>query len=393
MSLTQIKEGIYWVGAVDWSIRNFHGYITHRGTTYNSYLVIDEKVAVIDFVKSQFTDEQIERIKEHIDPNKVNYIISNHAEPDHSGSIRSLIKACPNAEVIATERCVNTLKKYYGSDLKITLIEQKPSIKLGNRSLMFVPVPMAHWPDSMVSLMPEEKILFSNDAFGQHLATSSRFDDEVDQGILWQEASRYYANILMPLWRSVGKAIKALEGVQIEMIAPSHGVIWRTTPSKILGSYQDWVSGKTRNKVIIVYDSMWGSTQILANNIADGLASKGVDVIIHNLTVSHNSDVIADLLDAKAILVGSPTLNNYLFPSVAGFLAYLRGLKPINKIGAAFGSYGWAGGAKKAAETELQAAGVQLVDSPIDFVFKPSPEEAKKSFEFGQQMAAKIKSL
>jgi flavorubredoxin len=197
----------------------------------------------------------------------------------------------------------------------------------------------------------------------------------------------------MPLWRSVGKAIKALEGVQIEMIAPSHGVIWRTTPSKILGSYQDWVSGKTRNKVIIVYDSMWGSTQILANNIADGLASKGVDVIIHNLTVSHNSDVIADLLDAKAILVGSPTLNNYLFPSVAGFLAYLRGLKPINKIGAAFGSYGWAGGAKKAAETELQAAGVQLVDSPIDFVFKPSPEEAKKSFEFGQQMAAKIKSL
>ena len=389
--MVQLKEAIYWVGAVDWSIRNFHGYITHRGTTYNSYLVVDEKTVIIDFVKSQFADEQIERIKEHIDPEKVDYIIANHAEPDHSGSIRKLIEVAPNAEIIGTERCANSLKKYYGTDLKITTIEQKPTLKLGRRTLSFIPVPMAHWPDSMVSLMPEEKILFSNDAFGQHLATSGRFDDEVDQAILMQEASRYYANILMPLWRSVGRAIKALEGVQIDVIAPSHGIIWHATPSKILSAYQGWIAGETKPKAVVVYDTMWGSTQILARYIADGIASKDVEVSIFNLTVSHNSDVIADILDAKAILVGGPTLNNYMFPSIAGFLAYLRGLKPLNKIGAAFGSYGWAGGAKKAAETELQAAGVQLIESNIDFIYRPNAEEIKKAFEFGKSIADKIK--
>jgi len=388
--MIQVKEGIYWVGAVDWSIRNFHGYITHRGSSYNSYLVVDEKVALIDFVKAPFAEEQIERISEVIDPKKVDYIVANHAEPDHSGSIRRVIEACPNAEIVATERCINTLLKYYGGDIKITPIEKKPSIKLGKRSLTFVPVPMAHWPDSMVSYMPEEKLLFSNDAFGQHLASSGRFDDEVDEAELMQEALTYYANILMPLWRSVSRALKALEGVQVEMIAPSHGIIWRKNPGKILEAYQVWVAGETKKKAVVVYDTMWGSTQILARAIADGVASKGVDVKVHSLGSSHNSDVIADILEAKAVIVGSPTLNNHVFPTVASFLAYMRGLKPMNKIGAAFGSYGWAGGAKKVVEAEMQAAGIQMVESDIDFVFKPSGDEAKRAYAFGVGIGEKI---
>jgi flavorubredoxin len=388
--LIKLREGIYWVGAVDWSIRNFHGYITHRGSSYNSYLIVDEKVAVIDFVKAPFAEEQVARVSEVIDPKKVDYIVANHAEPDHSGSIRRLIEACPNAEVIATERCINTLKKYYGDDLKITPIEKKPTLKLGKRSLAFVPVPMAHWPDSMVSYMPEEKLLFSNDAFGQHLASSGRFDDEVDEAELMQEALTYYANILMPLWRSVAKAVKSLEGIPIEMIAPSHGVIWRSDPDRIIKYYQRWIAGETKKKAVVVYDTMWGSTQILARAIADGIASKGVDVKVHCLGASPNSDVIADILEAKAVLVGSPTLNNHVFPTVADFLAYMRGLKPMNKIGAAFGSYGWAGGAKKVVEVEMQAAGIQMLESDIDFVFKPNGDEAKRAYAFGVSVGEKI---
>ena len=388
--MVQLREGIYWVGAVDWSIRNFHSYITHRGSSYNSYLVVDEKVTLIDFVKAPFAEEQVARIGEILDPKRVDYIVANHAEPDHSGSIRRVLEVCSNAELIATERCINTLWKYYGGDIKATPIEKKPTLKLGKRSLSFIPVPMAHWPDSMVTYMPEEKLLFSNDAFGQHLASSGRFDDEVDAAELTQEATTYYANILMPLWRSVSRALKALEGVPVEMIAPCHGIIWRKDPGKILKAYQGWVAGETKKKAVVVYDTMWGSTQMLARAIADGIASKGVDVRVHSLGASPSSDVIADILDAKAVLVGSPTLNNHIFPSVAGFLAYMRGLKPLNKIGAAFGSYGWAGGAKKAVEAEMQAAGIQLVDSDIDFVFRPNGDETKRAHAFGQSIAEKI---
>jgi flavorubredoxin len=388
--MTQLREGIHWIGAVDWSARNFHGYIMHRGTTYNSYLIVDDKVALIDFVKAPFAEEQVLRVSEVIDPKKVNYIVANHAEPDHSGSIRRLLEACPNAELVATERCINILRKYYGEDIKATPIEKLPTIKLGRRSLAFVPVPMAHWPDSMVSYMPEEKLLFSNDAFGQHLASSGRFDDEVDEAELMQEATLYYANILMPLWRSVSQALKKLEGVKIEMIAPSHGVVWRKDPGKILSTYQRWVSGASKKRAVVVYDTMWGSTQVLARAIADGVASKGVEVRVHCLGASVNSDVIADILEAKAIVVGSPTLNNYVFPTVASFLAYMRGLKPANKIGAAFGSYGWAGGAKKVVETEMQATGIQMIESDIDFVFRPNGDETKRAYAFGQVIGDKI---
>ena len=388
--MTEITEGIHWVGAIDWNIRNFHGYITHRGTTYNAYLIVDEETALVDTVKAPFFPEMMRRIREIVDPGEIDYLISNHTEPDHSGSIRKVLEVAENAELIASDFGTKGLKRYYGDDLECTSIKEKPSVSLGKRTLQFVPIPMVHWPDSMVTYIPEEKLLLSNDAFGQHLASSKRFDDEVDQAVLMQEATTYYANIVMPLWMSVSRALKALEGVDIEVIAPSHGIIWRGNPGMILEAYQRWVEGRTEKRAVIVYDTMWGSTERVAKALAEGISSEGVVVNLYRLRDTHNSDVIAEILEARAVLVGSPTLNNGLFPSVASFLAYMKGLKPRNKIGAAFGSYGWGGGAKRAVEAEMKAAGVELLESDLDYNYRPTEKELEEAVEFGRTVARKI---
>ena len=390
--LTELKKGVYWVGAIDWNIRNFHGYITHRGSTYNAYLIVDEKIALVDTVKEHFFDEMLSRIKKIVDPSKIDYIISNHTEPDHSGSLTKMMKIAQNAEVIASDFGVKGLRKYYDADLKVTSVKEKPQINLGSKTLVFAPIPMVHWPDSMVTYIPEDKLLLSNDAFGQHLASKGRFDDEVDSAVLMQEAETYYANIVMPLWMSVGRAFKALEGLDIDMIAPSHGIIWRGNPGLILETYQKWGSGYSTEKAVVVYDTMWGSTEKVANAITEGLMEEGVDVKVFRLRDTHNSDVIAQVLEAKAILVGSPTLNNGLFPTVASFLTYMKGLKPQKKIGSAFGSYGWGGGAKRIAETELKAASIELIENDLDYNYRPTEEELEKAVEFGKAIAQRIKS-
>jgi len=388
--LTEITEGIHWVGAIDWNIRNFHGYITHRGTTYNAYLIVDEETALVDTVKAPFFPEMMRRIREIVDPEEIDYLISNHTEPDHSGSIRKVLEVAENAELIASDFGTKGLKRYYGDDLECTSIKEKPSVSLGKRTLQFVPIPMVHWPDSMVTYIPEEKLLISNDAFGQHLASSKRFDDEVDQAVLMQEATTYYANIVMPLWMSVSRALKALEGIDVEIIAPSHGIIWRSNPGMILEAYQRWVEGRTEKRAVIVYDTMWGSTERVAKALAEGISSEGVVVNLYRLRDTHNSDVIAEILEARAVLVGSPTLNNGLFPPVASFLAYMKGLKPRNKMGAAFGSYGWGGGAKRAVEAEMKAAGVELLESGLDYNYRPTEKELEEAVEFGRTVARKI---
>ena len=389
--MIQLKEGVYWVGAVDWDIKNFHGYITNRGTTYNSYLLVSDKIALVDTVKAPFYDTMLRHIKEIVDPAKIDYIISNHAEPDHSGSLERFHREeAPQAEIIATAHGQKIITKYYG-EIPITTTKEMPEVKLGGKTLTFVPVPMAHWPDSMVSYIPEDKLLLSNDAFGQHIASSGRFNDQVDQDELWQEALTYYANILMPLYRSVGRAMKALEGVDIDMIAPSHGVIWRKDIGDILAKYTSWVAGETKEKVVIAYDSMWKSTQNMAYAIAEGIGSEGVDCKVFNLTSRHRSDVMAAIQEAKAVLVGSPTLNNNIFPPVASFLAYMRGLKPMNKFGAGFGSYGWAGGAKKLVEEQMHLAGIEIIESGIDVTFKPTDDEWKAAYKFGVKVAKKVK--
>ena len=389
--MVQLKEGVYWVGAVDWDIRNFHGYITHKGSTYNSYLLVSDKIALVDTVKAPFYETWVRHIKQKKKKKKIDYIISDHAEPDHSGSLSKFYKEeAPQATIIASERGKNIITKYYG-DLPITTTKEQPELSLGGKTLNFVAVPMAHWPDSMVSYIPEDKILLSNDAFGQHLSSTGRFDDEVDQAKLWHEAEAYYANILMPLGSAVGRAMKALGGIPIELIAPSHGIIWRSDIEGILNKYVQWVDGYTKPKVIIPYDTMWNSTKNMAYAIAEGIASEGVECRLYNLTENHRSDVITDILEARAVLVGSPTLNNHVYPTVAEFLAYMRGLRPMNKFGASFGSYGWSGGARRFIDEQMELAGIELIDCELEYKFKPTMDEWKQAYEFGVYVAKKVK--
>jgi flavorubredoxin len=392
MTKVQLAQGVYWVGAIDWNVRNFHGYSTHLGTTYNAYLVVDEKVALIDTVKAPFYDEMAERVREIVPFDKIDYIISNHVEMDHSGALPMALRDAKNAKLVTLEKFgENGLAKTFHQSWNPIVVKEGSTVDLGKRKLSFIPTPMLHWPDSMCTYLADDKLLFSMDAFGQHIATSQRFDDEVDMGIVMHEAAKYYANILMPFGDLIVKAANKLGGIPIDMIAPSHGIIWRSHIKDIVDSYVKWGQGETAAKALVIYDTMWGSTQKMAQAIVNGLMAEGIDTKLFNLTASDKSDVIKEVLDAKALIIGSPTLNNGMFPSVAEFLCYLKGLKPKNKIGAAFGSHGWGGGGVKAVQQELEQTGIELVDSKLAFKFVPDEGEIQKCVDFGREIAARIK--
>jgi len=386
-----LAKGIYWVGAIDWNLRNFHGYITPRGATYNAYLIVDDKIALVDTVKAPFFDEMRERIEEVVKLKEIDYVISNHVEVDHSGSLPLTMKAAENAELIATEKGKAGLTKYYKSDWRFTTTKERSELDLGKRKLRFIETPMLHWPDSMVTYMEENTILFSSDAFGQHLATSKRFDDQVDMCILMQEAAKYYANIVMPFGTIVQNVIGKLQSLKINMIAPAHGIIWRTNLKKIVEAYDKWSKGESKDKVLIIYDTMWGSTEIIAKTLLDAISGEDVEVSWFNLSKNDDSEVITQVLDSKVLLIGSPTLNNGMFPTVARFLTYMKGLRPKGKIGACFGSFGWGGGAVKAMEEELRRTGIEVIESNLDFKYVPDKEELEKAKEFGKTIAQKAK--
>lgn len=392
MKNTQLAEGVHWVGVIDWNIRDFHGYSTHRGSTYNAYLIVDEKIALIDTVKAPFFPEMFRRVKEIIDPEKIDYVISNHVEMDHSGSLPMILKEAKNAQLVTTAKFGEAgLKKHFNLDCPIVPVKEGDEIDLGKRKLVFVPIPMLHWPDSMVTYSPSDEILFSNDAFGQHLAGSGRFDDEVDQAVLMQEAAKYYANILMPLGHLIPPVLEKAGKLSIKMIAPSHGVIWRSDPGKIVSAYAEWSAGKTKNKALVIYDTMWGSTEKMAGAIVEGLVAQGVETKMYRLTGSDKSDILKQVLDARAVVVGSCTLNNGMFPPVAEFLCYLKGLKPKGKIGATFGSYGWSGGATKAVRQELEQTGLAMMESDLTLKWVPDEPEIGQCVEFGRQIGQRIR--
>ncbi len=386
----RVAENIYWVGAIDWNLRNFHGYITPRGSTYNSYLIVDEKIALIDTAKAPFASELTSRISSVVDPAKIDYVISNHVEMDHSGSLAAIRAAAPNAEFIADKRAAEDINRHFKANWNFKVVKTGDEISLGKRSLTFVEVPMVHWPDSMVTYCPEEKILFSNDAFGQHMASHERFDDKC----LWEdvrgEAAKYYANIVMPLAAPATKALDAVSKLDIKMIAPSHGIIWRKNIADIVSCYKDWAANKTCKKAVVVYDTMWNSTEKMARAIAEGLESGGVETKFFCLRTSDVSEIIKEVLDAKAVIVGSPTLNNGMLPTVAGFLTYMKGLKPRGRLGFAFGSFGWGGGAIQAVEAELKAAGVELALPAIAYKYIPDAGEIAECFNAGHAIAGAI---
>ncbi len=389
-----LKDRVYWVGVIDWNIRDFHGYITNRGSTYNAYLIQDEKTALIDTVKHQFSEELVRKIKEVTSFEKIDYIIVNHVEMDHSSSLPEIAKLAVNAKILSSVRGKEELIEHYGKEFeRVETVKSGDEIKLGAKTLRFVEAPMLHWPDSMFTYIVEDKILMPNDAFGQHLASSERFDDEVDQHILMEEAAMYYANILMPLSPLITRKIQEVVAMQIpiEMIAPSHGIIWRKDPMKIVNAYLNWSQGTSKNKVVIVFDTMWNSTDKMARAIGDGAAYAGVDVKLLKLRSYAISEAMTEILDAKAVLVGSPTLNNQMFPTLSSFLTYATGLKPKGKLWGFFGSFGWGGGAVKSMVKVVKEAGFDVIEQGLEIKFVPDEEDLKKCFEFGQQIAQKIK--
>jgi anaerobic nitric oxide reductase flavorubredoxin len=395
MSNVVLKEGINWVGIVDWNIRDFHGYTTSRGTSYNAYLIRDEKTALIDTVKANFAEELARNIEELTSFEKIDYIIVNHVEMDHSGSLPEIAKLAKNAKIIACQRGKDAIIEHFGSDFnRVEVVKTGDELKLGKHTLRFIETPMLHWPDSMFTYIVEDKILMSNDAFGEHYATSERFDDEVDQQELMEEAKTYYANILTPfaplIIRKVQEVVQM--GIPIEMIAPDHGVIWRKNPSKIINAYLQWSSFESRQKVIVVFDTMWGSTNKMARAIEEGVASEGVEVKVLKLRATDNTDVVTEILDAKAVIVGSPTLNSQMFPTLGSFLIYITGLKPRGKLWAFFGSYGWGGGAVRGMVEIAKKAAFEVYEPTIEVKYVPDEEDLKKCFDFGAQIARKIKT-
>jgi flavorubredoxin len=395
MVKVKVAKGIYWVGTIDWNVRDFHGYLTKRGTTYNAYLIIDEKTALIDTVKNSFSKEFVEKISEIIPLEEIDYIVINHVEMDHSGSLPEIVEKAKNATIIATQRGRDGLIKHYGETLTTKTVETGDELKLGERTLRFIEAPMLHWPDSMFTYIVEDGILMPNDAFGQHLASSQRFDDEVDENVLMEEAAKYYANILMPLAPLITRKIQELNQMKltINMIAPSHGIIWRSNPSKIVNAYIEWSKGIHKDKVVIVYDTMWESTYRMARAIAEGIAEHGVLVKFYKLRVSDMTEIAAEILDAKAVVVGSPTLNNTIFPSVSAFLTYMTGLRPKGKLWAFFGSYGWAGGAVKKMVKIASEAGFKVYKDILEAKYVPTREELEKGFRFGKEIGEKVKTI
>ena len=386
----KLAQGVYAVGAVDWTMRSFHGYETPRGITYNAYLIVDEKVCLIDTVKAPFAKELLERIRQIIDPALIDYIVCNHTEPDHSSALPAIMEQAPQAKVVLTAQGKESIIKHYRKEYDFQVVKEGDVLDLGCNKLHFLTMSMLHWPDSMASYLDGEEILFSNDAFGQHIATNQRFDDENKLSDIMHEASKYYANILLPYNRLIGKALGKTETVPIKMIAPSHGVIWRKHITDILAKYEQWGNAYHNDSIVIVYDSMWGATEDIARRILEGASAAGATVKLHRLTTSPLSEIMNDILEAGGVMIGSSTQHNDVLATVGGFLTYLKGLRPVNKIGAAFGAYGWAGGAMKTLEQAMTDTGITVASPGLAFKWVADPKGQEQCFNFGLEFAKKV---
>ena len=393
MSKVQLTKGIYWVGAIDWNVRDFHGYSVETGTTFNAFLIIDEKVVLIDTVKANFGQEILQKIGEIIEPQKIDYLISNHVEMDHSGSLPALMEAIGDCKLITSKMGKVGLSRHFKKEWPFQIVKTGDELDLGKKTLQFIEAPMLHWPDSMCTYVKEDGLLFSTDIFGQHVATSYRFDDEAHDINLMYDAKKYYANIFMPYPTMFLKfAEKITEtNIQLRMIAPDHGLIWRKEPQKIFNAYVEWSEGKSRKKIVVVYDTMWGSTEKMAMAIIKGIMEEGVEAKLMNLRRSHRSDVATEILDAKGIVLGSPTIHRDIFPTLGDFLVYMRGLRPKNKIAAAFGSYGWGGEAVKILNKGLEEIGFEVIDEEIRIHYIPDEAELQTCIELGRKMAKKVR--
>lgn len=396
MQPVELKKDIYWVGAVDWDIRDFHGYTTYQGTTYNSYLVKDEKIALFDGVKKGFEMDLLHRVYNlGIKPEEIDYLVVNHLEPDHSGGVPELIERIKPEKVFCSPMGQKAMKAHYHyKDWPVEVVKSGDTLSLGSRTVHFLETRMLHWPDSMFSYLAEDKVLISSDAFGHHWATSERFDDEVNQGELMQHCAKYYANILLLYSPLVQKLLAKVQemGLEIDMICPDHGVIWRKDPMKIIQAYDRWSKQETVDKAVVIYGSMWHSTETMAKSVADGLIDQGFSVKLMNLGVNHRSDVMTEVLDAKVLAIGSSTLNNGMLPWVADFMQYMKGLKPAGRVAGAFGSFGWSGEAVKDITAMLEEMKLEVVDPGVRWQYVPDHEALKACRELGQKLGQAAKA-
>jgi len=393
MNSTEIKDKIFWVGAIDWNVRDFHGYSTYKGTTYNAFLVKDEKIALFDTVKKSHMNELVHHIKQLVDPTEIDYLIVNHVEMDHSGSLPEIIELIKPEKIFCSKMGLKAINEHFHPEgWPLEAVSNGQTISLGSKTVQFLETRMLHWPDSMFSYFPEDKLLISSDAFGQHLASSERFDDEIDLSELMEQTAKYYANILTlysPLIRKLLAKVQEL-GLEIDMIAPDHGVIWRSHINDVIQAYSDWSQNKGKRKALVIYDTMWASTEKMAKAVVTGIDMTGVSVKLINLAQSHRSDVMTDVLNAKAVVLGCATLNNGMLPRMAGFLMYMRGLKPTNKIGAAFGSFGWSGEAVKLMNAAMEEMKFDIIEPGMRVKYVPGDNDLQECVEMGKRIGEAV---
>jgi flavorubredoxin len=381
-------KNIDWVGAVDWHVRDLHGYDAKRGTTYNAYLVRDRKTALIDAVRAEFAEQLLENIAALCPPAQVAYVVCNHAEPDHSGALPRVMRAMPGATVLCDAKCRQALSQHYDTSAwKFQVVADGQSVALGDRSLQFVETPMVHWPESMFTYVPEVQLLFSMDAFGQHYATAERYDDRVPADALMEEAKTYYANIFMPYGAAVGPCLDKVAELDVGTIAPSHGVIWRRDVAGIIAAYRDWFAGRSKAKVLVIYDTMWESTERMAATIAEGASRPGVEVQLLHLGQASLTRIATEALDAAALAVGSPTLNRGMMPAAAALFCYLEGLRLPVKAAFAFGSYGWGPGGPLAVHQGLKSLNWDILCDPLKCKYSPTPEVLDECRQAGVRLA------
>lgn len=389
----ELANGIYSVGCRDWDIRDFHGYEIREGTSYNAFLITGEQNILIDTVKAPFGDELLANISRIMDPKKIDAVISNHTEMDHSGSIpRIMHKIGEDKPLYCSKMGAQNLKNHFNRDYNFKVVGSGDTVTLGNRVFSFLETRMLHWPDSMFTYLPDEKILFSSDAFGQHYAGDKFFDDEIGDYIM-PHARKYYANILLHFSPRVQALLSdvAQMNLDIRMICPDHGIIWRKDPSRIITAYDRWSRQEPTSKALIIFDSMWESTTKMARAVTSGIESEHVGVQLMNTRKCHRSDIMTEILDAGAVAVGSPTLNNGIFPVIADVLTYIKGLRPQNKIAAAFGSYGWSGEAVKIINKEFEEMKWDIADPGVKVLYVPDEDDLKRCFDLGATLAKKLK--
>jgi flavorubredoxin len=391
-----VNENVSWVGKIDWELRKFHGeeYSTHRGSTYNSYLVRDQKSVLIDTVWKPFAGEFVENLKREIDLGKIDFVIANHAESDHSGALPELMKLIPDTPVYCTANAVKSLKGHYHQNWNFQTVKTGDRLSIGSKELIFIEAPMLHWPDSMFCYLTGDNILFSNDAFGQHYASELLFNDLADQAELFQECIKYYANILTPFSALVDRKIKEVAGfgLPVDMICPSHGVIWRDNPLQIVTRYAEWAANYRENQVTILYDTMWDGTRRMAEAIAKGIhgADEAVTIKIFNVARSDKNDIITEVFKSKAVLVGSPTINRGMLSAIAGILEEMRGLGFKDKKAAAFGAYGWSGESVAMITERLREGGFTIVNTGLKEFWAPDDQSLETCANFGRDFGIQV---